>query len=280
MPTPLIALLPSCIWAVAPIYYRVFMKKFDFMSLNFLRTSLCATVLAIPAIYLGFSGGVLYSLVSGAVTLGLGDSLFLLSIREMGASIAAPVVYVYVLFVQFTASLIGESVPSANYFSAAMVVAGVFLLSRGGEGKPRVKGILLALGAGLAWTAGQDLIGAATGSGANVVSVTFTRNLAGAIVLGLAVIATRRWRKWPRGLSLREFSSITLVAVSDLGLGSLLFVYAIATSGVALTVIITSVSPFLTQLISRFTGHESPSNMDLVGGIVIVAALVVAVAFA
>jgi drug/metabolite transporter, DME family len=56
-----------------------------------------------------------------------------------------------------------------------------------------------------------------------------------------------------------------------------LFVYSVSTIGVALTVILTSVSPLLTQIFARALGKESPSPRDFVGGILIVAALVLAV---
>ncbi len=192
------ALIPAFIWALSPIYYRVFLQRFDFLSLNFLRTALSALVLSVPAVYFGFNGGVYYALASGAVTLAVGDSLFLLSINEMGASIAAPVTYTYVLFVQLTASFIGEVVPIANFVSSGLVIVGVYILSRGGGGKPRAKGIAMALGGALVWTVGQNFVGLATRANGNVVTVAFARNLAAAVSLGIAVLATRKRRNWPR----------------------------------------------------------------------------------
>jgi drug/metabolite transporter, DME family len=275
---PTYAILPAFIWAFSPIYYRGFMKKMDFMSLNLVRTSLASGVLAVPALYYGFGGGEAYALLSGAVTLACGDSLFLLSIRESGASVAAPVVYTYVLMVQLTAGAVGESVPAANFVAAAMVVAGVFVLAKGGGGAPRAKGIAFAMGAAIAWTAGQDLIRAATNAGGNFVTVTFSRDFAGAAALGVAVLLTRRSRNLPSGMNARDYGFLALIIVSDLVLGSLLFVYSISTIGVALTVILTSLSPLLTQVLSRALGKESPSTKDFGGGVLIVAALVLAVA--
>jgi DME family drug/metabolite transporter len=275
---PFFALVPAVIWAVSPIYYKVFLRRFDFLSLNVVRTSLSAAVLFLPAVYFGFNGSVYYALLSGAVTLSVGDTFFLLSIREVGASVAAPVVYTYVLFVQVTASMIGEVVPFVNFVSAAMVILGVFVLSRGGGGRPRKRGVALALSGGIAWTIGQDLIGVATSAGGNVFAIAFARNLAGAIALGLALFLTGRYKNWPR-LPRKEFAFVAFIAVSDLVVGSLAFVYSIALAGVALTVILTSVSPFLTQVLSRAMGKESPSRLDFAGGALIVAALVIAVAF-
>jgi len=277
LPNPLFALVPAVIWAVSPIYYRVFLGRFDFLSLNLVRTSLASAVLLVPAIILGFGGGTSYALLSGVVTLAVGDTFFLLSIGETGASVAAPVIYTYVLLVQITATMIGEKVPLVNFVSSGLVILGVFLLSRGGGGRPRGRGIAFALAGALAWTAGQDFVALATSAGGSVVSIAFARNLAASIALGIAVLGTRRYKKWPRP-SAREFAFVAFIAITDLVAGSLVFIYSVALTGVALTVIVTSVSPFITQVLSRAMGKESPSNKDVAGGALIVAALVLAVA--
>jgi DME family drug/metabolite transporter len=278
---PFPALLAAIIWAISPIYYRGFLGKFELLNLNFLRTSLSAAVLFVPAILLssGISAGLGYALLSGLVTLGMGDTMFLLSIRETGASVAAPVVYTYVLMVQFVGVALGQVIPYANIVAAVMVVAGVFILSRGGDGKPRAMGVAFALAGALLWTAGQEMIQLATNAGGGVVTVTFVRNAAAAAALGAALLLTGKARKWPKGLSAREIGFIAAIIVSDLVLGSLLFVYSISTIGVALTVIVTSLSPFITQVSSRALGKESPSSKDFAGGALIVAALVIAIAF-
>ncbi len=276
---PLYAFIPAVIWSISPIYYRVFMKRFDFLTLNLVRTSLASVVLAIPAIYFGFGTGLSYALLSGVVTLTVGDTLFLLGIREMGASVAAPVVYTYVLLIQLTAPSLGEVVPYSNLVAALMVIAGVYVLSRGGGGLPRAKGIAFALGASVVWAAGQDLIRVATNAGGNVVAITFDRNFAAALGLGVAVLATGRFRKWPRMVTPKEFGFVAFIAITDLAVGSLLYVYSVSLIGIALTAILTSLSPLLTQVFSKALGKEAPSNRDYAGGVLIVAALVVALAF-
>jgi DME family drug/metabolite transporter len=273
---PVYALIPAVIWAFSPIYYRVFMTRFDFLTLNLLRTSLAAAVLALPAIYYGFGPAILYALASGVITLTVGDSLFLLGIREMGASVAAPVVYTYVLLIQLTAPVVGEVVPLANVVAALMVVAGVYVLSRGGSGPPRAKGIAYALAASLAWTVGQDLISVATSAGGNFVTVAFARNLAAAAGLGIAVLATGRLKKWPAGVGARELGFLAFIAITDLVLGSVLYIYSVSLVGIALTAILTSLSPLLTQVFSKALGKEAPSRKDYGGGILIVAALIIA----
>jgi len=270
------ALIPAVIWAFSPIYYRVFMVRFDFLTLNLLRTCLASAVLALPAFYLGFGKGIPYALASGVITLTVGDSLFLLGIREMGASIAAPVVYTYVLLIQLTAPALGEVVPLSNLVAAVMVVAGVYVLSRGGGGTPRAKGIALTLGASLTWTLGLDLIRVATNAGGSSISVAFARNLAAALGLGIAVLATRRLKRWPSGVTAKDFGFVAFIAVTDLVAGSVFYVYSVSLIGIALTAILTSLSPLLTQVFSRALGKEAPSRKDYGGGLLIVAALVLA----
>lgn len=279
MVNPAYALTAALIWAFSPIYYRGFLAKFDIPSFNLLRTSTASLVLFLPAVYYWGSAGLGFAVLSGVVTLACGDSLFLFSIRETGASVAAPVVYTYVLMIQLAGVALGQAVPYANVVAAVMVVVGVYILSRGGEGKPRLKGIALAVSAGVMWTIGQELIQASTNAGGNFVVVTFTRNAAAALALGAAFLLTRRSRVWPKGLGFGYYGFILAIIVSDLVVGSILLVYSISTIGVALTVILTSLSPLLTQVFARALGKESPSPKDYAGGVLIVAALVIAVAF-
>jgi drug/metabolite transporter, DME family len=274
---PIYALIPALIWALSPIFYRGFMKRFDFLVLNFLRTAIASMVMVVPAFLIGGTNGVSYALLSGAITLACGDTFYLLAVREMGASIAAPIVYVYVLLVQFTAITVGESVPFSNYLAAVMVILGIYVLSRGGGGEPRAKGIAYGLLAGVIWTVGQTLIRLATNTGGNVLVLATSRNVAAAGALLLAVVITRRGRLWPTGVTLKEIGVIGIVAVSDLGLGSLAYIYSVSLIGIALTVVITSVSPLLTQIFSKLLGKESPTATDFAGGALIVSALVLAV---
>ena len=278
MLNPAYALVAALIWAFSPIYYRGYLAKFDFLSFNLLRNSAAAAAIAVPALYLWSSAGLTFALGSGVITLACGDSLFLLSIRETGASVAAPVVYTYVLMIQFVGITLGQVVPYANFVAAAMVVAGVYVLSKGGAGKPRTRGIAFAVSAGVIWTVGQEFIQASTNAGGGVVPIVFTRDLAAALALGTVFLFTKRYRKWPRGIGTRAYAIILVIVISDLVAGSLLFVSSIAAIGVALTVILTSLSPLLTQVFAKALGKESPTPRDFLGGVLIVSALVLAVA--
>ena len=273
-PTP--AFIAALIWAFSPIYYGVYLKKFGMLTLNFIRTSLGAGVLLLPALYFGFQEGAIFAVLSGVITLAVGDSLFLISIREVGASVSTPVVYTYVLLIQLTAFSVGESVVVANIVSATLIILGVLLLSRGGSRAPRIKGIIIALGASLIWTVGQDLLKVASSAGLQFVSLAFLRDGSAAIALGLTLIVRGHpLSSFKKKVTPREGGYLALVSISDLALGSAIYVYSVSTTGLVLTVILTSLSPFLTQLFSKLLGKETPTNMDILAGFLIVLALVI-----
>jgi len=276
--SPAFALGAALIWAITSIYYRGFLSKFDFLNFNLLRTSVAAAALAIPAVYFWGSNGLEFAVLSGVISLACGDSFFLLSLRDVGASVASPVAYTYVLMIQFLGAAVGQVIPFANFVSAAMVVAGVYLLSKGGEGRRRPKGIAFAICAALVWTIGQEFVQSSTNAGGSFVAVAFTRDLSAALALAVAVLLTREARPWPSGLSPREYGMVCGFVISDLAVGSTFFVYSVSSIGVALTVILTILSPLLTQLIAKALGKESPTPRDFAGGLLIVAALVLAVA--
>jgi DME family drug/metabolite transporter len=277
MVNPIPALIPAIIWALTPIYYRVYLGKFDLLTLNFVRTTVGAAALLFPAIFFGFNQTLFLAMVSGVVTLAVGDSLFLVAIREAGASIAAPVVYTYVLLIQLTASFVGESVPFINIISALLIILGILLLSRGGGGKPKFRGIAVALGASLVWTVGQELIKAATNAGGNFFAVAFARDGSAAVALGVVLLLRGGPFGWKVRGTTKDLAYLSVVGVTDLAIGSALYVYSISAIGLAITVILTSVSPFLTQILSRALGKETPSKLDYAGGALIVLALVLAV---
>lgn len=278
MANPAYALGAALIWAITSIYYRGFLSRFDFLNFNLLRTSAASAVLAIPALYLWGYNGLGFAALSGVITLACGDSFFLLSLKEVGASVASPVAYTYVLMIQILGVAVGEAIPFANFAASAMVIVGVYLLSKGVNGMRRPKGMAFAICAAIVWTIGQELVQTSTNAGGNFVAVAFTRDLGAALALAVAVLLTRRARPWPSGLTLRQYGVICGFTISDLAIGSSLFVYSVSTAGVALTVILTSLSPLITQVMAKALGKESPSPKDFAGGVLIVAALVLAVA--
>ncbi len=202
-------MVAAAIWALSSVYYRVFQQKLGFLQLNLLRTSFASAALFLPAIYFGGFQSFGFAILSRIVSLAVVDSLFLIAIRKIGAPIAAPVAYTYVLFVQLSAQAANEVVPFSNFLSAAMVLLGVLLLSRSKQAVHRIGGVAFALGASAGYTAGNLLLKLSTNAGGNFLTIGFVRVGSAALALGVVMVLTRSSpRSFPKGFGKTDLASV------------------------------------------------------------------------
>lgn len=269
------ALASATIWAVSPIYYRDYLMKSNAIKINFYRLLYASLGLFLPFIVFGFNYAIIYGSLSGLLTLAVGDTLYLISIREVGASIAAPVAYTYVLLIQFVAIFLGEPLTINRIASSMIIILGIYMLSDS-KGSARKKGILIALLAALLWTVGQSSIKLATMGNVNPLSIAFARTTTAMFALGLYMLINKK-NTFSAKIDKKHHILLAIISISDLGLGSALYIYSIGMIGLTITIILTSISPLLTQIASKILGKESPSIRDIVAGFLIVTALIIAV---
>lgn len=268
------ALGSAIIWAISPIFYRDYFKDekriLNILKINFLRLTSASSALAIPFFIFGFNEGIIYAALSGAITLALGDTLYFLSIKKIGASIAAPVAYTYVFFIQISSLFVGEEIKLSYFISSILIIFGIFLLSGAESYKLRISGIALSLLTAVIWTIGQTFIKLATIQGMHPISITFTRTFTAALLLSFSNLGSNI------KISPRRMVILSSIAVSDIALGSFLYVYSISEIGLSTTVLLTSFSPFATQLFTRILGREKPKKREIVGGLLIVISIILA----
>jgi len=270
------ALASSTIWALCPIYYRDYFLKYDTPTINLLRLCYGGLAMLVPFLVLGSVQGLPYAVASGAVVLVAGDTCYFYAVKYAGASVAAPAAYTDVLLTQFSATFVGEPLRPAFLVSSCLIIAGIYILSRGDRSGPRFKGVAIALCASVLWTIGQTILQVATAGGANPLSLTFMR-IGGAVVLLGLIYAVRR----PKGairLGARKQAWLAALSVADTAVGTSLFIYSLSLVGLNMTILLTSPSPFLTQVFSKVLGKEKPSSNDLLAGSLIVVALLLAIA--
>lgn len=272
---PIPALSAAIIWAISPIYYRDYLFAHDVSKINFYRLLYASAVLFLPFIVFGFNSAIIYGALSGLLTLAIGDTLYLLSIRDVGASIAAPVAYTYVLLIQFAAIFLGEVITINQIIGSILIIIGIYMLSNH-RGSARKKGIMIALLAALVWTIGQSSIKLATLGNINPFSIAFARTSTAALILGVYMLINKNKKQINNEtLSKRKHLTLAIISISDLGLGSALYIYSIGTIGLAITIILTSISPLITQIASKLLGKETPSIRDIIAGSIIVIAIII-----
>jgi DME family drug/metabolite transporter len=269
----LISVLPALIWSIVPIVYKDYLFSNSTFTVNFYRMLFASLALSIPFIIFGFNEGIIYGMLSGILTLAIGDTFYLFAIRKIGASIATPISYTYVFFSQIAAFLLGEKITFLYFISSFLIIFGVFLFSKGDKTEKRLAGIFLSLLAATFWTLGQSMIRLATVYNMNPISIAFTRTSSACLVLG--IISKLKNGSLKINSSIKGKIILALASISDLALGSSLFILSIALAGLGITIIVTSLSPLFTQLIAKISGRESPRRKDILGGIFVVSALII-----
>ncbi|MEM2092681.1 MAG: DMT family transporter [Candidatus Bathyarchaeia archaeon] len=134
----LAALGAALCWTISAALYKTALAKTSPLPANTIRclgTSifmlLCLTIAGHAGFFLSLSSyAVLLASASGLVGLGLGDTLYLKSLRILGVSRAVPLTCTYPLFsLVWALFLVGEDVTLQVVLAAITIVAGIWLLS-------------------------------------------------------------------------------------------------------------------------------------------------------
>lgn len=197
-------------------------------------------LLAVPA----REWGMLF--LSFSVGIALGDTLYLVAIKEMGISRTMALTGTFPLTTLFWQSILLDVPfePSLG-LGCLLVVMGVVFLSRSSQSEdPAMRlgyGIFLALIASVMWGFASTLLKPAT---ANMSSVQ-----ANAIRMPLIALLVYLVRVLPggneklRGISWRSFLIVGSTGILGMGVGANLFLYAISQMSPAKVVTLTAVSP-------------------------------------
>lgn len=264
------ALAAAAIWALVIFLYKRYMESLDAAAVNFSRLIYVAVLLAPTALFIKPAPGLWAAVVSGVVTLFVGDSLYFYAIHKVGGSVAAPLAYTYIVIAQYFALLLGEKVSQWLILSSLLAVAGVSLLAGGGDARPSLLGLAAAAATALLWSLGMTAVKLAVLGSANPLVVAYLRAASAGVALGLYLAAKRR-------LKVVKSPLFAAASLMDLGVGSALFAFAVEKIGLALTTILVSASPLITQLYAKLTGVENLTPRQMAGAAAIFAAVLTAV---
>jgi len=264
------ALVAAAIWALVIFLYKRHMESLDATAVNFSRLIYVTALLAPTALLIKPTPGLWAAVVSGVVTLFIGDSLYFYAIHKVGGSVAAPLAYMYIVMAQYFALLLGEEVSRWLILSSLLAVAGVTLLASGGGVRLSPAGLAAAAAAALLWSLGMTAVKLAVLGSVNPLAVAYLRASSACAALGLYLAAKRR-------LKVVKSPLFAAASLMDLGVGSALFAFAVERIGLAPTTILVSASPLITQLYAKATGVENLTPRQMAGAAAIFAAVLTAV---
>lgn len=224
---------------------------------------------------------ILLTCASGIIGLGLGDTLYLLSLKMLGVSRAVPITCTYPLFNLIWAYLLaGETITVQVAAGAAVIVAGTWLLSveennETAKGSRNLKGVFFAIFTAIAWSISISMINLAmkkAQSFEQAYAVNTLRLVAVAVLLTLYTLAS--------GKGLNSFkvgwrNTILLLSggIIAIGLGWLFLTFSFLHIPESQAVPISSTTPLFSTLTSIVFLHERVTAKIGLGSFMVVAGI-------
>jgi len=280
------ALLASFSWALAAVFYRKALTRItNPLVTNFLRTPLAIIVLLIISVCMGSYNLLITSLSQLDVALSLliativmniiGDTLYLVSIRNVGVSVAYPVSYSYPILVAILALIfLHEEIYPTLIIGTIIALTGVWLISQNSSEESEnireysfVLGIIAALGAATSWSIGIILFRVLVRS-INTVIVGIIKLLFLLILSSPAILTNVNYIK--NEINNRILLFALVGGLFGVGVGDWFFYISLYNLGAAIAAALTTSSPLLSLILAFLILHEKITKKRFVGTILII----------
>ena len=272
---PIAAFLAMISWSISPIAYKYLVERYDPIMVNAIRITFTLPVL-IPLLASERTVFVredefLILIALAIIGPGIADTLFIKSLELIGASIATPISYTYVLFVDIVAIFIFNEEATYNILlGSLLVIVGASVLSKGENKSTNAAlglGVALAVLAAISWTFSITLLKIALTTTSPVL-ITFYRTLIIMIILDAYVILKGRYRIL-RGVSAFEALVGMIGGASGIGFGLILYLIAIEYLGIAQATVVVSGSIMITELLAALISKERLGLIKYLGALLI-----------
>jgi DME family drug/metabolite transporter len=278
-------------WTVSALLYGKALSETKPVSANIVRLTLTGAVLLAFLVATGMFG-VLTSLptsvavlagASGIIGLGLGDTLYMISLKMIGVARAVPVTCTYPLFnLLWVALLAGEPITWSVALGAVVIVLGIWLLSLEGERDPLgsqkkvlSRGLAVALATAVLWSVSIAMMGLAVKETPNLddaLAINTVRVLTIAVSFAASAPIVDRslgFLKMPK----RTVAALIAGGIVALGLGWFFLAYSFISTLQSRAVPISSATPLFSTLAGVLLLHEKVNAKNAMGSIMIVAGI-------
>jgi DME family drug/metabolite transporter len=284
----LAALGAAVSWTVSAVLYKKALMQAKPVSANIIRLTCTAIVLLALLLVLGKTevvttmpqNVIAMASVSGVIGLGVGDTLYMMSLKNVGVARAVPITCIYPLFSLLWAVLwAGEAVTFPVVLGATIIVLGVWLLSQadqtaGPTVQKRVlhKGLALALATAIVWSVSITIMGMAVKETPDL-DHALVINAVRVIAIAVSFLAISPIMDRGLGfLKMNRKTVATLIAggIVALGLGWFFLSYSFVGTSQSRAVPISSTTPLFSTLASIVLLHEKVTVKNAVGSAIIV----------
>jgi DME family drug/metabolite transporter len=220
---------------------------------------------------------------SGIIGLGLGDTLYMLSLKTIGVSRAVPITCTYPLFSLVWAFLFaGETITPKVVFGAVAIIFGIWIISTSKMGetleksdeKLRLKGVVFAVLTAIAWSISISMINLAVKESQSLeqaYAVNTVRIMAVSVLLFSSLASMGKLGSLKVGLE----NAVMLLAggLVAIGLGWFLLAFSFTLIPESQAAPISSTTPLFSTLASLAFLHEKVTAKIALGSIVVVAGI-------
>lgn len=283
----LAALGAAVSWTVSAMLYGKALQQTKPISANIVRLSCTGAVLLVfLVVTAGF--GVFTELrpdtavlaaISGIIGLGLGDTLYMASLKLMGVARAVPITCTYPLFnLVWAVFLVGEKVTLSLILGAVIIFLGIWLLSyekdnssSRGQSRFLFKGVAAALATALLWSVSIAMMGIAVKetpslNDAFVINTIRTAAIA-ALLLALSPMIDRQ-RNFLR-MKRRTTATLIIGGIVALGLGWFFLAYSFVGIPESQAVPISSTTPLFSTLAGVVLLREKVTARNVLGSVIV-----------
>ncbi|MBS7616551.1 DMT family transporter [Candidatus Bathyarchaeota archaeon] len=283
------ALGAAICWVFSAVLYKRALADSEPLSANTVRCLETSLALTLAFVFVG-KFWVMTALplqvlvmacVSGVVGMGLGDTLYMISLKILGVSRAVPITCTYPLFSLVWASLIvGETITFQVVLGVFAIVFGIWLLSiekpdknvEDKDSKLRVKGVIFAISTAIAWSISISLVNLAvqeTTSFEQAYAINAIRITAVAISLLVYAFISKRKLDF---LKVKAKTAVTLLTggLIAIGLGWFLLTLSFLYIPEAQAVPISSTTPLFSTLMGIAFLREKVTTKIAVGSVMVV----------
>jgi len=284
----LAALGAALSWTVSAMLYKKALQETKPVSANIIRLTCTSAILFTFLLLIG-KLTVLASLpldvallasVSGIIGLGVGDTLYMTSLKSIGVARAVPLTCTYPLFnLLWAVLLIKENVTMPIILGAVFITGGIWLLSREENlGKAETersalyKGVVLALATAVVWSISITMINLAV---EETPDLDHTLAINTVRVIAIAVLLFAMSPVIDKGLSFRKMSRrnvgmLIVGGIVALGLGWFFLAYSLIETLESRAVPISSTTPLFSTLTGFVLLREKVTVKNALGSIAVV----------
>ncbi|MEM3640644.1 MAG: EamA family transporter [Candidatus Bathyarchaeia archaeon] len=287
----LVALGAAICWTVSAILYKEALAETKPLTANTvccLGTSvfliLCLALLGRIGVLASLSAYVIFlACASGLIGLGLGDTLYMFSLKILGVARAVPITCVYPLFNLVLAALFeGENVTPSVVLAAVTIVLGIWLISQEGETDKAemqkmqrslmVRGVVIALVTAVFWSISISMVNLAVKEASSLEHAFAVNTLRIAANAAFLLVFTPTVQRGFKFFKMKRKTAVMLVVGSIIALGLGWFLLALSFSYIpeSQAVPISSTTPLFSTLSGIAFLHEKVTAKVAFGSIIIV----------